>query len=131
VPLPLSEYAMDLAASRVRHCSSIARIELIHYRRAPSHSPNGGVADSLDEVTPSSFGVVDALGENGSGSPVADSSATSASGSHSVAADPVGNQVYVPISNSAAAQASKICSTTPTPTATPVSMRTAASLYIP
>ena len=50
MPLPLSEYAMDLAASRVRHCSSIARIELIHYRRAPSHSPNGGVPDSLDEA---------------------------------------------------------------------------------
>jgi hypothetical protein len=59
--------------------------------------------------TPQKLGIVDALGENGSGSPVEDASAASSDGSHSVAADPVGNQVYVPINNAAGA-ASKICS---------------------
>jgi hypothetical protein len=60
--------------------------------------------------TPKLLGVVDALGEDGSSAPVEDTSASSAGGSHSVAADPVGNQVYVPVNNGAGA-ASKICST--------------------
>ena len=72
-----------------------------HYFLANGRRTVAGVA------TPQ-LGVVDAVGENGSGSPVEDSSATSATRSISVAADPVGNQVYVPIDNVAGA-ASGIC----------------------
>src|SRR5262249_48779912 len=51
------------------------------------------------------LGVVDATGKR------EDSSPTSAVGSHSVAADPVKNQVYVPVNNSATqGQLSHICS---------------------
>ena len=57
------------------------------------------VTGSADPI----LGVVDATGKR------EDSSPTSAVGSHSVAADPVKNQVYVPI-NSGTGAASKICS---------------------
>jgi hypothetical protein len=48
------------------------------------------------------LGVVDAVGD-GSGTPVEDAPAASTDSSHTVAADPVRNQVYVPISTESAA----------------------------
>jgi hypothetical protein len=57
------------------------------------------------------LGVVDALGENGTGAPEQDFYPASAEGSSTVAVDPLGNQAYVVIKNSAAAQKYKICST--------------------
>jgi hypothetical protein len=59
------------------------------------------------------LGVVDAYGDAPSSStPQEDANGTIALGSHSVAADPVANQVYVPVNNSATGgQLSKICST--------------------
>ena len=55
--------------------------------------------------TTPALGVIDA-----GHSPSADANATSASGSHSVAADPFTGRVFVPVNNAAGA-ASKICST--------------------
>jgi hypothetical protein len=51
------------------------------------------------------LGVADALGE-GSGAPEEDTGATTVIGSHSVAAEPVANQVYVPIN---AANGAAVC----------------------
>jgi len=60
-----------------------------HYFLAASNHTGGPV-----------LGVVDAANEAG---PVADANATTAAGSHSVASDPVHNQVFVPGNNAAAA----------------------------
>jgi hypothetical protein len=57
------------------------------------------------------LGVVDALGETGTGAPALDFYPASAEGSTTVAVDPNGNQAYVVIKNTLAAQPYKICST--------------------
>ncbi|HEY7300236.1 MAG TPA: hypothetical protein VH684_20275 [Xanthobacteraceae bacterium] len=62
--------------------------------------------------TPPQLGVVDAKGDPRQFGPASeDTSAPTASGSHSVAADSITNQVYVPVNTSVAAQATKMCST--------------------
>jgi hypothetical protein len=75
-----------------------------HYLFASSsHTiPNPAVPPVPPTLPAPQLGVVDAFGDNPpSSAPQEDASAKSALGSHSVAADPVANQVYVPVNNSA------------------------------
>jgi hypothetical protein len=86
-----------------------------HYFFANSGHLTGGTTVPPAVRTPQ-LGVVDAFGDNPPSSvPQEDASVASALGSHSVAADPVANQVYVPVNNlttgTSAGALSKICST--------------------
>src|SRR5215469_3560473 len=96
----------ELSGDLVRNLANLNGNDEVWFNPGDNHYFLAGSNHNLALPTPGAIlGVVDQSGDPA----IEDASPTTKSGSHSVAADPVKNQVYVPVNNNPAGSAFALC----------------------